>query len=101
MGAPGADGAYGVVCHAAGFHARDFFGKVSFKDFWDGCFFCSVLQACVAVMFANNMGVVFADDGGWNESGRTLPGSLMNAGFGIILSISLLTIGLWVGASLL
>lgn len=56
---------------------------------------------CVAVMFANNMGVVFADDGGWNESGRTWFGFFMNAGFGIILSISLLTIGLWVGAPLL
>lgn len=63
-------------------------------------FLLCLTTVCVAVVVGNNMGVVFADDGGWSESGRTLSGLLMNAGFGIILGVSLLTIGLWVGLPL-
>ena len=58
--------------------------------------FCLV-ALCAAAVFGGNAGVVFADDGGWSESGRTLSGLLHNAGFSAILGISLLTIGLSLG----
>lgn len=56
---------------------------------------------CVAAILGNNTGVVFADDGGWSESGRTIAGLAQNAGFSTILGISLLTIGLGVGLPLM
>ena len=55
---------------------------------------------CAASIFGGNAGVVFADDGGWTESGRTLAGLLQNAGFSTILGISILTIGLALGGPL-
>lgn len=62
--------------------------------------FC-LLWLCVAAVSGSRMGVVFADDGGWRESGETLLGLVMNAGFSTILAISLMTIGLGLGAPLL
>jgi len=56
---------------------------------------------CAAAVFGSSAGVVFADDGGWSESGGTLAGLMQNAGFSIILGISLLTIGLALGWSLM
>lgn len=62
----------------------------------------AVLLLLGALIFtAGNAGVVFADDGGWTESGNTLAGLLNNAGFSTILGISILTIGLGLGLPLL
>ncbi len=62
--------------------------------------FC-LTAMCAAALFGSSLGVVLADDGGWSESGGTLAGLMQNAGFGIILGISLLTIGLALGFPLL
>lgn len=63
-------------------------------------FLLCLVVLCAAAIFGGSVGVVFADDGGWSESGGTLAGLMQNAGFGIILGISLLTIGLGLGLPL-
>lgn len=42
----------------------------------------------------------FADDGGWSESGRSIPGLIRNAGFGYIFTSSLLSVAGFVLAAL-
>lgn len=59
-----------------------------------------LLFAGAAIFVAGHAGVVFADDGGWTESGGWLPGLLNNAGFSTILGLSILTIGLGLGGAL-
>lgn len=59
-----------------------------------------LIFAGALVFAAGHAGVVFADDGGWTESGGWIPGLLENAGFSTILGISILTIGLGLGGSL-
>lgn len=63
-------------------------------------FLLCLTAMCAAAIFGSSLGIVLADDGGWSESGGTLAGLMQNAGFGIILGISLLTIGLALGWSL-
>lgn len=63
-------------------------------------FLLCMTAVCAAAIFGSSVGVVFADDGGWSESGGTLAGLMQNAGFSIILGISLLTIGLALGLPL-
>ena len=60
--------------------------------------FTVVLSA--ALWLSAQMGFVFADDGGWSESGGTLGGLLQNAGFSTILGITAMTIGLALGGPL-
>lgn len=60
-------------------------------------FLLCMIAVCAAVIFGSSVGVVLADDGGWSESGGTLAGLMQNAGFSIILGVSLLTIGLALG----
>ena len=64
-------------------------------------FLLFLVALCAVSIFGGNAGIVFADDGGWTESGRTLAGLLNNAGFSTILGISLLTIGLGLGLPLI
>lgn len=63
-------------------------------------FLICMISLCAAAVFGSSIGVVFADDGGWSESGGKLAGLLQNAGFSTILGISLLTIGLALGLPL-
>ena len=62
----------------------------------------AVLVVCsVLVMLSRNGMMVYADDGGWSESGGTLAGLFANAGFATILGLSALLAVCTLGGSLL
>lgn len=63
-------------------------------------FLLCLVVLCAAAVFGSELGLVLADDGGWSESGGTIAGLIQNAGFSTILGLSLLMLGLGLGAPL-